>query len=207
MTRRTRAEQATDNRESVLKAARYTFRRKGFHAASLDEIADEAGFSKGVVYSQFGSKDDLFFALLERRIEQRAAENLAAVRNAADGAAIQDLWRLGQAAQRSDPEWLLLVLEFRIHAARDPRLNQRYAELHGRTLAGLSQTIEALVDRSGSRPAYPAHDLAVLLAALDNGAALEDLVADSETAGRLARTAFAGLLTGATPAIQDKDEQ
>ena len=48
------------------------FLRRGFHAASLDEIAEEAGYTKGAVYSNFAGKDDLFLALLAEHYVQRA---------------------------------------------------------------------------------------------------------------------------------------
>src|SRR5689334_21301772 len=74
-TRLSRAEQTERNRTRVLAAARRAFLARGYHGATLEQIADEAGFSKGVVYSQFRNKADLFLALLEARIAERAAEN------------------------------------------------------------------------------------------------------------------------------------
>src|SRR6476659_10034510 len=74
-TRLTRAEQGERNRGLVLAAARRVFVAKGYAGATLEAIAEEAGFSKGVVYSQFEGKADLFLALLEGRIDARAAEN------------------------------------------------------------------------------------------------------------------------------------
>jgi AcrR family transcriptional regulator len=56
MKRLTRAEQSERNRGLVLAAARRVFLARGYHGATLEQIADEAGFSKGVVYSQFESK-------------------------------------------------------------------------------------------------------------------------------------------------------
>ena len=53
------------------------FLARGYHAATLEQIADEAGFSKGVVYSRFASKADLFLALLEDRIAERGPQNAA----------------------------------------------------------------------------------------------------------------------------------
>ena len=50
---------------------------RGYAGATLEAIADDAGFSKGVVYAQFAGKPDLLLALLEARIQERAAENLA----------------------------------------------------------------------------------------------------------------------------------
>src|SRR5262245_25086032 len=70
-----RAEQVERNRTAVLDAARRVFLDRGYGGATVDAIAEEAGFSKGVVYSQFGSKADMFMALLEQRITERAAQN------------------------------------------------------------------------------------------------------------------------------------
>ena len=71
--RLSRAEQNDRNRALLLAAARRVFLERGYYAATLDQIADEAGFSKGAVYSRFASKADMFLALLEDRIAERAA--------------------------------------------------------------------------------------------------------------------------------------
>src|ERR1051326_9517460 len=73
--RLSRAEQNDRNRALLLAAARRVFLARGYYAATLEQIADEAGFSKGVVYSRFASKADMFLALLEERIDERAAQN------------------------------------------------------------------------------------------------------------------------------------
>jgi AcrR family transcriptional regulator len=172
--RKTRAEQATENRERVLAAARKIFLAKGYNTASIDEIAEEAGFSKGVVYSQFGSKADLFFALLERRIEERAAMNMAAVTEGSYQEATRSIWAMAERVRRADESWTLLVLEFRIHAARDPELRYRYAELHHRTIAGLISVLEHVLAKAPEAPAFPLEDIARLAAAIGSGYALEE---------------------------------
>src|SRR4051794_431082 len=115
--RRSRAEISGEHRREVLEAARQIFLERGFHGASIDAIALQAGFTKGVVYSQFGSKDDLFLALLAERIEERrrTSEELAEGLVGADGfvAVIRDA--IGATAD-SLP-WQSLLLEFRAHAA------------------------------------------------------------------------------------------
>src|ERR1700735_1393810 len=74
-TKLSREEQVERNRRLVLEAARRVFLARGYASATLDVIADEAGFSKGVVYSQFASKADMFLALLEASISERAEQN------------------------------------------------------------------------------------------------------------------------------------
>src|SRR5690349_13695323 len=103
-TRLSRAEQVERNRELVLEAARQVFLERGYAGATVDAIALEAGFSKGVVYSQFAGKPDLFLALLERRIAERAAENA----QAAEGKAGLDGFRelaLLNAHRSEDSAW------------------------------------------------------------------------------------------------------
>src|ERR1700760_1705219 len=73
--RLSRSEQNDRNRALLLSAALQVFLSRGYHAATLEQIADEAGFSKGAVYSRFASKADMFLALLEGRIAERAAQN------------------------------------------------------------------------------------------------------------------------------------
>ena len=71
LTRRERQEQT---RELLLDAAAMVFARRGYHEASVEEIASEAGFSTGAVYSNFSGKEELFLALADREVEERIAE-------------------------------------------------------------------------------------------------------------------------------------
>jgi AcrR family transcriptional regulator len=166
--------QVERNRQLVLTAARRVFLEKGYAGATLDAIAAEAGFSKGVVYSQFDSKADLFLALLERRISERADEN---ERVAADAATLGgELAALIRRAQRSfveEPTWALLVAEFRVHAARDPRLNRRYAELHARTVERLALLLTRAHERAGLEPRMKTVTMAEFILALGFGVEIE----------------------------------
>ena len=116
--RLSRAEQNDRNRALLLAAARRVFLARGYYAATLEQIADEAGFSKGVVYSRFASKADMFLALLEDRIEERATQNADLARRLAGSGNFAALLDLAQRAERGAPGWRLLVTEFRIHAGR-----------------------------------------------------------------------------------------
>ena len=65
--RRTQAERRAQTRAKLLKAAGAVFARRGYHEATLEEIAERAGLSKGALYYNFASKEDLFLALLKTR--------------------------------------------------------------------------------------------------------------------------------------------
>jgi AcrR family transcriptional regulator len=177
--RLTRVEQSLRNRELVLAAARRMFLERGYHGASLEQIADEAGFSKGVVYSQFESKADLFLGLLEQRIEERNREITRLVDGlvASDGLSLDHGLRAlvehASERDRADAEWGLLVIEFRVHAARNPELNRRYGEMHERTVAGVAGVVARVYDRAGQALPLPAPELARLLLTVAAGARLE----------------------------------
>ena len=72
--RLTRAEQQEQTRIHVVEAAAHVFARRGFAASSLEQIAADAGYTKGAVYSNFASKDDLFLAVLDARYERWLAQ-------------------------------------------------------------------------------------------------------------------------------------
>jgi AcrR family transcriptional regulator len=171
--RLTRAEQVDRNRGLVLEAARRVFLARGYGGASLEAISEEAGFSKGVIYSQFAGKPDLFLALLEARITARAGENAAIAATAAGVDGLREL--LEANARRNDDggDWARLLIEFRVVAARDPELNRRYAMLHSRTLEHFAEAIRRILARGGLTSAHPPRTLAELILALDSGRVLE----------------------------------
>jgi AcrR family transcriptional regulator len=175
--RRTRQEATEANRAAVLAAARRQFEQLGYHGATLDSIAADAGFSKGVVYSQFGSKDDLFLAVLEVNIKARKDET---ARQSAHLHGPEDLPRLVEIAFRQSTTslaWQAALLEFRVYAWRHPAINQRYVRLHERTVAAVSELLSSLYQRGGIEPPLPARQMA--LAFLAGGAGVvAELLAD-----------------------------
>jgi AcrR family transcriptional regulator len=178
-TRLTRVQQVERNRALLLDAARETFLDRGYAGATIDAIADQAGFSKGVVYSQFAGKPDLFLALLERRIAERAAENdrLAAQHSGLEG--LRALMRTNVRHAREGAGWARLLIEFRVVAARDPELNARYAALHARSLDRFSAAADAVLREGGTAAVFPPRAFAQLIFALNSGAVLEQAVDDT----------------------------
>jgi AcrR family transcriptional regulator len=168
-----REEQVERNRAALLAAARRVFLAKGYAGASLDAITAESGFSKGVVYSQFASKGDMFLALLEERIAKRAAQNEKVSGGLSGAAGIAAVLRAGLRDSEAEPGWARLLVEFRAHAARDATLNERYAALHGRTLKQLEATLAGIHARAGRKPQRPLRVMAELILAFAAGAPLE----------------------------------
>jgi AcrR family transcriptional regulator len=156
-TRMTRAESKAATREELLAAARRVFLERGYHGASLELVAREAGYTKGAVYSAFSSKADLFLAVYDREADARRAR----------AEAIRADPRVWLERLRSSRDWQIALLEFRLAAARDPQVNAAYAERHREFLAAMGDVAED--------PRF-----AVIAAALANGVALEVLVLGEE---------------------------
>jgi AcrR family transcriptional regulator len=132
LSRLSRLEAKQDTRDRLLDAARRVFLREGFHAATVDMVAAEAGFTKGAVYSAFASKAEFFLALYESRTEQRIAameKRLAALAGPLVPGEVSRVW---SETLRRDRAWHLVLIEFWVFAARDPSLRSRFAQLHGK---------------------------------------------------------------------------
>ena len=119
--RLSRDERKAETRTALLDAASRVFARRGYHAAAVDEVAEEAGFSTGALYSNFDGKEDLFLALLQREIE-RQVDAVAAV--VADRETLDERARGGaeywiEFLDR-EPELVLLFMEFWAFAVRNP---------------------------------------------------------------------------------------
>lgn len=116
-------------RDALIASARDVFVKRGFHGASLEEIAEAAGFTRGAVYSNFENKEELFFTVLDRHVESQVAAFDAFFEDsggpvAADDEDIARVWR--QLSAGSDPEWIALSLEFRLYALRNPEVRSRF---------------------------------------------------------------------------------
>ncbi len=197
--RLTRAQAKGQTRERLLQAARGVFVERGFHATTLDQVAEEAGHTKGAVYSAFESKADLFLAIFEERTRRRAEE---LTRVAARVGSLAELARAGErfwiATLRDEREWSLLLVEFEVYAARDAVLRERLASILGLFRSAMCEAIEAVAAASGERPPVPAEQLTVATLALGNGIMLEGLTGVPSDTVEAFRAAFALFLRGAT---------
>jgi AcrR family transcriptional regulator len=173
MARLTRAQRRQQTRARLLDAAGEVFARRGFHAATVDEVADAAGYTKGAVYANFASKDALFLALLDQRVaaQLQQVEALYAIESS------EEL----RAAMRGRTEWEfaaardfgVLMVEFSLYAMRHPaaqaELAERYRQLRGR----LAELIAKRYDRHQAAPPMPPEHLAALVLATDAGLFLQ----------------------------------
>ncbi|MFI6619878.1 TetR/AcrR family transcriptional regulator [Streptomyces sp. NPDC050528] len=111
-------------RANLLDAAFAVFAAKGFGRVSIEEVCEAAGYSRGAFYSNFGSLDELFFALYRDRAELIADQVAGAF--ALDGADLDVPAAVDRVTDvlLLDQDWLLVKTDFLVHAARDPAVAQ-----------------------------------------------------------------------------------
>jgi len=177
MTRLTQAERRQQTRGELIATAHAVFLERGFHGASLDEIAERAGYSKGAVYSNFAGKDERFLAVLDAQFERRA-RMLANV--LLDEERLEDSYRAVArsmtAADEGEPGWTPLLLEFWAHASRQPALRAAVSERRERFFTIIAGLIEELGRRHGIEFAIPTKEIARGSNALARGIALDRLL-------------------------------
>ncbi|MFI9383710.1 TetR/AcrR family transcriptional regulator [Kutzneria sp. NPDC052558] len=128
MARLSRAEAKARTRELLLDAAARVFAQKGFAGASVDEIAEAAGYSIGAVYSNFGGKEQLFVELLKERANDRVTQAAEILADTEPAQANRAMSRLLIEVADKDVDFAPLQAEFWLYAVRNPALMETLAE-------------------------------------------------------------------------------
>ena len=168
-----RQERKSQTRERLIDAAAAVFAERGFETATLDEVAAAAGYTKGAVYSNFASKTDLFIALIERRIETQTAEHARRF----EGQDLAGVTRGLEDEPDEDPEserqWLLLAMEFWLHAMRDERARALMAEQYERARQASVDLIEPIYATTAAKPPFTPRELAIVMESVGIGLAIQ----------------------------------
>ncbi|WP_454196473.1 TetR/AcrR family transcriptional regulator [Nocardia sp. Marseille-Q1738] len=152
----------------LIATAKRLFLDEGYHATSIDKVAEAAGFTKGAVYSNFRTKDELCLAVLDEIHGERAAEvaDIIAAPTTADR-----LRRLTEWAEQviGDPNWTQLELEFSVQARRNGQLRGELATRLGATVSMIGTALKTTDDVDTQ---VPTAEAAVALLALGVGLGL-----------------------------------
>lgn len=187
-----RQERKARTRDQLIEAAAAVFASRGYEATSLDDVAAAAGYTKGAVYSNFRNKEDLFFALIDRRIAEQTArleDGLALTGGAGTGAAAET-----GAGSEWSVEWLMLAIEFWLHAMRHERARELLAAQYERFRSASSVIIGAAFERAGAALPMPPRDMAILVEALGIGLGIQVALDPGHVRMALQREAIARLV-------------
>lgn len=203
--RRTRAARADGRaaRDELLSASLRVFAHRGYSEAGVDEIAAEAGYSKGALYWYFSSKEELLMALLEERVDAPLRDRVALLASApADRDMSAEATRAFAQQLDGEREAMLLEREYWSLAIRDPELRAQYAKRQAELRDALASGLEARARRLGAPElTVSAEEVARIVMSIIGGLAVDELVEPGsvrpELLGEALALVYAGLVARA----------
>jgi AcrR family transcriptional regulator len=177
MPRLSRKEKQAHTRMCLMESAAKVFAKRGLQQASIDEVAGDAGFTKGAFYANFKSKEELFLAMLDERFAEKIEQ-------------IESVWSSGEpdlqakarqsgenfAEYLSDEEWSRLFFEFAAYAARNEEFRQELVTRYRALRERVADLYRRRKEEMGIEPAVSPDQVAVMIFAMANGLALEKLL-------------------------------
>ena len=176
--RMTRAESQAATKAALLDAGARVFVERGFAGASVERIAEAAGYTRGAFYSNYGSKEELFAELLQQRVYTRYAEMAerkvpTSLREAGE--------QLAEIQAEREGRWLFrLWLELLAHSGRDAAFRKIAAEFWKGNRARVADLLRLQYAAAGQEPPAPPEHLATAMIAVDIGLALQHFVDERE---------------------------
>ncbi|MBF4161242.1 TetR family transcriptional regulator [Nocardioides acrostichi] len=166
-------------RAALLTSAAELFAERGYDAASLDDIAARAGFTRGALYASFADKEDLLLSLLAETTEAwltELADAFAGLGTDVDRGALDDSAAMWDSFVEAHSQRLLLLAECRVQAARRPSVAARVAELDALLTAALAEVVRGQEQAGLLTLRLPPERHAALMIATAQGLVLAHLV-------------------------------
>ncbi len=173
MPRLTRSESQARTRQLLVETARAMFLRDGYAATSLEKVAEEAGFSKGAVYSNFDGKDDLCLEVLEAIHAEVAEAVLGSLVGAASIEGALEAFDRWADARLGDPDWSALEAEFAARSRRDPQLREALEARNARIRGMIAQALRGTCEEHGMTLPMSFDDAASALLSMGIGLGLQ----------------------------------
>jgi AcrR family transcriptional regulator len=170
-------------REALLDAAATVFTKRGFHAASLDEIAETAGYTRGAIYKHFADKEDLLHEVCVRLNERAFAEfdEVPGIDQPWSDLQLGEVIKHWRAMVERDLEFRVVMLEFELLAFRNPDLRERAREFARANRRAIGDYLSQRAAEAGEQFPIPAEDLAAVFGTASDGFAQMALL-DSDAA-------------------------
>ncbi|MFF7396654.1 TetR/AcrR family transcriptional regulator [Achromobacter sp. NPDC008082] len=167
--RLTREQSRDQTRQRLLDAAQSVFLSKGFVAASVEDIAELAGYTRGAFYSNFGSKSELFLQLL-RRDHEKVMGDMRAIFEIGESRPEMEARVLAYySTHHRENDCFLLWMEGKLQAARDPEFRVGFTDCLRELRAATTEYVRQFSAQVGTPLPLPAEQLAVGLLALSDG--------------------------------------
>lgn len=168
----------SNTRARLLEGALEVFAERGFHGASVEDICERAGFTRGAFYSNFGSKDELVLALFQATTDRLLEQIEALLPELANqpGTLLDAVLGLLDDAAPDQRQWHLISTEFTLHALRDPEAARALNKQRAMFRASLTRLVEEIAETSGMTLSVPPEQFVRMVIALHEGARSQSLL-------------------------------
>ncbi|MBY0595276.1 TetR/AcrR family transcriptional regulator [Bacillus bingmayongensis] len=168
--RLTQKQRKQETRQLLLESAFETFAKLGFHGASVDKIAEYAGFSKGAVYAHFHTKEELFLAIVERQMNLYVQDIREVIEQQQSLASfIETMDQYSHSIRQKTKTWSMLSMEFLLYAMREESVRDKWARMITDAVEQISKSIENLVQNEDYKCTLSAEEVAWTMLSLENG--------------------------------------
>ena len=176
--RLTRQESRAATRARLIGSAGEVFAERGFYGASVEEITERAGFSRGAFYSNFTSREDLFLAVIDTYLdaEVRALAEASEREASSPGALLKFLESRAVRRSAEGRQLTLLWSEFWLHVIRHPELAPKLAARQRAGRAAIARVIARQCDQFGFAPPGPPEHMAAVMMAVDDGLVMQEFL-------------------------------
>ncbi|WP_062052570.1 TetR/AcrR family transcriptional regulator [Bacillus sp. JCM 19034] len=184
--RLTHEERKQETRKRLLESAADTFAKLGFHGASVDKIAEEAGFTKGAVYTHFKSKEELFLALFEQKIDSHLTtiHHIVEQENSLDHV-INKLEHYFDLDRQNNKAWGILNMEFLLYAMRNDSVREKWSNVILKSVEHITKVIRIIREENGDTFDLSSEELAWTILSLENGIGIFQYISGSHVPANL----------------------
>lgn len=192
-----------ETRSRLIAAAVTVFARVGVDQARVEDISEEAGYTRGAFYSNFADKDELIVALLQHQLELSTSAVETSLGQVLASPLPDDFTQLVHHAldvfdvNMPDADWMLVELSLRLYARRNPAVANHLRRYEDQRLASMVTVLRSAIAQAGVRATIPMEHLISMALAIQTDCTVRDRATSAETAASpTARDLMVSMLAG-----------
>jgi TetR/AcrR family transcriptional regulator, transcriptional repressor of aconitase len=178
--RLTREESRAQTRATLMAVGRKHFIHYGLGGAVAEKIAEDAGYSRGALYSNFDGKEELFLAVIREEQDRRTEAFHSMFKE--EPSAKERLRKMREAIADlvTDPDWIVLRAEFEAGALRNERIRQTFVEVHRKQVRDGGNLIRNLAQSSDIHLGLKPNEFIMIILNLTHGLAVTQKILGAE---------------------------
>ena len=191
--RLTREESRAQTRATLIAVGRKHFLRFGLGGAVTEKIAEDAGYSRGALYSNFEGKEELFVAVIHEEQARRLNFFRSLLKDEPSSRKRVKKLRDAIANLMTDHDWIVLRAEFEVGALRSESIRKSFVEAHRQQLHDGSELVRDLLRSPDVTSSLTPDDFITVIINLAHGLAVTQRILGAELSQKSTRTLIQSL--------------